>query len=111
MPENRHTEISHGAVVIAYLQDPKERMFGILFDLNPCGLTIRGLDLAFFDDWMHQEASREEKQITPLTRFYPMHRIQRVELDENIGMIPGLSRRFAQEVGQELIEALSSELH
>ncbi len=98
--------IAEGSVIVAYLQDPREKIFGLLLQLSQAGIVIRGMDLNAFHDWKQQRARGEEAQVGPVTSFYPMHRIQRLELDETVGPIPSLSRSFMEEVGISAAEAL-----
>ena len=92
--------------VVLFLREPKEKIWGLLLALDAGGVVVRGLDLTAFDDWLRQEARREESLIHPTTLFYPMHRVERVERDESVGPIPGCADRFATEVGRSVFEAL-----
>ena len=38
---------------------------------------------------------------TPASVFFPMHRVERIELDARNGDIPSLSERFENRTGQE----------
>ncbi len=62
--------------------------------------------MAVFDDWVRQEARGAEPMIGLITRFYPMHRVQRLEGDETVGPVVSCSERFAREVGTSISEAL-----
>jgi hypothetical protein len=87
-----------GDAVIVYLQSPKEKVWGILVSLGTAGVVVRCIDLATFDDWMRQEARRDEAYLGLSTVFYPMNRVERMERDETIGPIVSYSDRFAREV-------------
>lgn len=102
-------ELAQGAPVVLYLHNPKEKVWGLLLSLDPAGVVLRGLDLAVFEDWMRQEARREESLIMPTTLFYPMHRVERLERDETCGPLPGYVDRFALEVGRSVRQALGLE--
>lgn len=91
--------------VILFLHEPKERIWGILLTLDAAGVSVRGLDLAAFEDWVRQEARREDTLIQPATLFYPMHRVERVELDESVGPVLGCADRFEAEVGRSALLA------
>jgi hypothetical protein len=101
--------LDRGVPVVLYLQNPKEKVWGILLDLGASGVVVRGLDLQTFEDWMRQEAREEETEIGPFTLFYPMHRVERVERDETVGPVPGYADRFAREVGRSVLEVLGVE--
>jgi hypothetical protein len=99
-------ELAEGSPVILYLQNPKEKVWGLLLSLGTAGIVVRGLDLAVFEDWMRQEARRDESLIMPTTLFYPMHRVERLERDETSGPLPGYVDRFALEVGRSVRQVL-----
>ena len=71
------------STVLVILHSPREKVWGQLLDLNPAGVTIHGLDLNAFDEWLKQWGSEEESGLT--TVFYPLHRVERMELDEPVG--------------------------
>lgn len=95
-----------GSLVVVHLQSPKEKVWGVLVETQASGVVVRGLDLAVFEDWMRQEARGEETLIGPTTLFYPMHRVERVELDETVGPVQAYGERFAGEVGRTVLEVL-----
>lgn len=98
-------DLNEGAPVVLYLHDPKEKIWGILLSMTPAGIVLRGLDLTVFDDWMRQEARREEVLIGLTTLFYPMSRVERMERDETVGPLVSYADRFAHEVGRTVDEA------
>ena len=87
------------SIVVVSLQSPNERFFGRLVDITSSGVTVRGLDLNAFDDWMNHITYREESGVQPTTIFFPLHRIEKIILDEGIGAIPSLSDTFLTRVG------------
>jgi hypothetical protein len=93
-----------GTPVLLYLHTPREKVFGVLVSLQPAGVTVRGIDLAAFDDWLRQEA-RGEEGLGLVTLFYPMHRIERVEKDETVGDLEGIADRFRRETGRTVLAA------
>ena len=94
-----------GDPVVLYLQQPKEKIWGILISISSPGIVVRGIDLAVFDDWMRQEARGEEPLIGLVTLFYPIHRLERMERDETLGPLLSYADRFREEVGQSVQEA------
>jgi hypothetical protein len=102
-------QLREGVPAVVYLHSPREKVWGILLELGPAGVALRGLDLAVFDDWMRQEAKGEEALIGPATIFYPMHRVERIERDETVGPIPSCADRFAREVGRSAVEAMAAD--
>lgn len=101
--------LERGTPVVLYLQEPKEKVWGLLLGLETSGVVVRGLDLRAFDDWLRQESRDEEPELGLGTLFYPMHRVERVERDETIGPVPGYADRFAREVGRTVKQVLGLE--
>jgi hypothetical protein len=95
-----------GSFVVLFLHTPKQKIWGQLQDLGAAGVVVRGLDLAVFDDWMRQEARGEAAQIGLTTTFYPLMRVERMEIDETIGCVAGYVDRFRDAVGREAEEVL-----
>jgi hypothetical protein len=87
------------SIVIVSLHSPRERFFGRLLDMATHGITVRGIDLNAFEDWMAHVTQREEAGVQPNTVFFPIHRIEKIILDEGIGAIPSLSDTFLTKVG------------
>jgi len=83
-------------------------------ELTPAGLGIRGIDLNSFDDFCRM--IREGEAVAASAVFFPMHRIERIELDMRNGSIPSLSERFESKSGVPLgdifdISHISEERH
>ena len=89
-----------GLVVLLSLANPREKFWGTILDLSPAGIAIRGIDLSSFDDTVRM--LRHEEPIDPSDVFFPMHRVERMELDTPCGSIPSLSQRFETGTGREL---------
>ena len=94
-----------GTPVLVYLHSPREKVFGLLLDLGPAGIAVRGIDLAAFEDWLRQEARREGPGLGLVTLFLPMHRIERMERDETVGGLEGIADRFLRQTGRSVSEA------
>src|SRR5262245_15474135 len=94
------------SIVIVSLQTPKERFFGRLLEIALTGITVRGIDLGAFEDWMNNIAEREENVLQPTTTFFPLHRVEKIILDEGIGPIPSLSDTFLTKVGSAVEDHL-----
>jgi hypothetical protein len=94
------------SIVIVSLNTPKEKIWGRLLSLNAAGVTIQGIDLNAFDDWLRQVVEMEPA-LLPLTKvFYPMHRVDRISQDEPSGDIPSVAERFRRRVGISLVDYL-----
>ena len=96
-----------GAVVIATLANPREKFWGAILHLSATGLSLRGVDLSSFDDFTTQIRNGEPFSAGVL--FFPMHRVERLELDLPEGTLPSLAQRFAQKTGQDPAPILVSE--
>ena len=96
-----------GALVIATLANPREKFWGAILHLSAEGLSLRGVDVASFDDLASQIKSGEP--FTSGVVFFPMHRVERMELDLPEGNILSLAQRFAQKTGQDPAPLLVSD--
>ena len=63
------------------------------------GVTLRGLNVSSFDDWMSQAARREDQTLGLSTMFVPLFRIERIFLDEPVGEVESYRQRFLNRVG------------
>jgi hypothetical protein len=87
------------AFVLATLSNPREKFWGRLLDLDLRGVVLCGVLLDSFDDFVRQLRSGEAA--VPVTIFYPMHRLQSVELELPGGPVPSLLERFQQETDSD----------
>ena len=94
-----------GSVVIATLCNPREKFWGMILSLAAEGLSLSGAELASFEDLAVMV--RDGEPFTPAVVFFPMHRIERVELDLPDGDLPSLSQRFFAKTGLEPSAALA----
>jgi hypothetical protein len=97
------------SIVIVSLISPKEKIWGQLLLLESKGITVRGIELDSFDDFIRQIVDQEETTVGMATVFYPMHRVERVAVDEPSGSIPSLAERFRHKVGLTIQEYLGIE--
>jgi hypothetical protein len=93
-----------GALVITTLSNPREKFWGMVLALAGEGLSLSGAELASFEDLAVMV--RDGEPFTPAVVFFPMHRIERVELDLPDGNLPSLSQRFFAKTGLEPAAAL-----
>jgi hypothetical protein len=94
------------ALVIVNLINPKEKFFGVLRALSAAGVTMRAINLDSFDDWIHQIARGDESDIEMVTMFVPLFRVERIFLDEPVGIIKSYTQRFEEVVGQSVPQYL-----
>jgi len=96
----------HSIVVIS-LHSPKEKLWGELVDISNAGVTLRGIDLSSFGDFVSQILHPDGDRMGLPTLFFPMLRIERIALDEARGSIPSLAEVFAKKVGRSLPDYLA----
>jgi hypothetical protein len=96
-----------GALVIVTLSNPREKFWGAILHLSPEGLSVRGVDLVSFEDLVSQIKAGDP--FTSGVVFFPMHRVERMELDLPEGSILSLAQRFAEKTGQDPAPILVSE--
>jgi hypothetical protein len=97
-----------GTTVILQLSSPREQVFGIISHLDASGVLLRSISVESVDDWIRsvaalQREDGEETLVLSMT-FFPMHRLERILLDEASSAVPALHERFAERVGYPLDE-------
>jgi hypothetical protein len=95
------------ALIIVNLVNPKEKFFGMLTSLSPAGMTLRGINLDSFDDWIRQVAHEDEPNLDLITMFVPLFRVERIFLDEPSGAIKSYGQRFEDAAGMTIEKYLS----
>ena len=95
------------SIVLVSLHTPREKIWGELIDLNTAGITVRGIDLNSFDDFVRQVRHPEGDRVGLATSFFPMQRVERIALDEPSGSLPSLADMFEQKVGRSLKDYLA----
>lgn len=88
-----------GTIVIIHLVNPTEKFWGVLQDLGLAGVTLRGINLSSFDDWMAQAVRPGDQTLGLSTMFVPLFRVERIFLDEPVGEVESYRQRFARRVG------------
>jgi hypothetical protein len=86
-----------GSPVIVNLHSPREKVWGVLRELNAAGVFVRGIDLNTFDDWLRMVV-RGERNLSLTHVFLPMWRVERVALDESVDDIPRWPRNSIREL-------------
>ena len=99
MDSSGDAPFTKGAMVLVTLNTPREKFWGAVIDISPSGIAMRGIDLNSFEDFARLIKAGENA--TPASVFFPMHRVERIELDARNGDIPSLSERFENRTGQE----------
>jgi hypothetical protein len=88
---------SPGSMVVVTLANPRDKFWGTILALAPEGLSIGGIELASFEDLVVMV--KDGESFTAAVVFFPMHRIERIELDLPDGSLPSLSQRFVAKTG------------
>lgn len=95
--------IETGESVIVIMHSPREKVIGILGEINASGVFVRGVDLNYFDEWT--SAIRADEPHLPMQdAFFPMWRVERISKDESAHNLPSMSEQFKQKTGFELSE-------
>jgi hypothetical protein len=95
------------AIVIVSLNAPREKIWGRLLTLTTAGVTIQGIDLNGFDDWLRQVLESHPMFLPLSTVFYPMHRVERIAQDEPSGELPSIAQQFHRRIGLTLLDYLA----
>lgn len=91
--------MSPGSIVLLYLTDPAEKYWGVVETLHAAGVTIRGINLSSFEDWLGELVEEGEPSLSLATVFFPLHRITRMALDEPMGQVESLGQSFERRFG------------
>lgn len=94
-------KIEAGDVVVAVLHSPREKLLGVLNEISPAGITIRSIDLGYFDDWCRSIVSGEV-HLRMNDNFFPMWRVERISRDEGTDELPSLTDQFESRTGRRL---------
>ena len=96
-----------GSTVLVTLNNPREKFWGVVLSLDHAGVSLHGIDLRSLDDFAQLVKSGEPAGASAV--FFPMHRIERIELDARNGEIPSLADQFTAKSGKP-ISSLFGEL-
>jgi hypothetical protein len=94
-----HGPFLPGAMVVVTLGNPRDKFWGRILALAPEGLSLSGVELASFEDFVLMV--KDVEPFSPVVVFFPMHRIERIELDLPDGNLPSLSQRFSAKTGRD----------
>jgi len=97
-----------GAMVLMTLGNPREKFWGAILALTTQGLSLAGIELGSFEELVSMIKAGGPASSGVL--FFPMHRIERVELDFPDGNIPSLSQRFTAKTGLDPASVLTANL-
>jgi len=95
------------SIVIVSLHSPREKIWGLLLEINPSGVTMRGVDLNSFDHFVSQINQLDAERIGLPYHLLPMTRVERISLDEPSGSIPSMAEIFQRKVGRSIMDYLA----
>jgi hypothetical protein len=87
-----------GSAVLLTLHSPRQKYFGLLLTLEAAGVELRGVPLESLEDLARLLRAGERAGATTL--FFPMHRVEQMELDAPAGDLPSLAESFAAQAGR-----------
>ncbi len=92
-------------LVIVTLSNPREKFWGAILALRQEGLSLCGIELPSFEDLVSMV--KEGEPVAAGVVFFPMHRVERMELDLPDGNIPSLAEKFTASTGRDPIAVLT----
>jgi hypothetical protein len=95
------------SIVVVSLHSPKEKFWGQVVEISTAGVTLRGVDLSSFDDFLREVVHPEGERMGLPTVFFPLLRVERIALDESRGSIPSMADMFHRKVGLSVAEFLA----
>jgi hypothetical protein len=84
-------------MVIVTLGNPRDKFWEMILALAAEGLSMSGIELVSFDDFILMV--KDGESFSRAVVFFPMHRIERIDLDLPDGSFPSLSQRFLAKTG------------
>lgn len=96
-------KIETGEAVIIVLHSPREKLVGVLQEINASGVFLRGIDLEYFDEWTRAIANGET--YLPMNDlFFPMWRVERISRDESSPDLISMTELFKRKTGFEIFD-------
>src|SRR5262249_48205531 len=95
-----------GSMVVAYLANPRERIWGVLRSLDATGITLEGIDLRSFDECLRGLAAKEIHPADISLAFFPIGRVEKILVDRGSDDVPSMEEQFIARVGMGLAEFL-----
>lgn len=97
------SKIETGEAVIIVLHSPREKLVGVLQEINASGVFLRGIDLEYFDEWTRAIANGET--YLPMNDlFFPMWRVERISRDESSPDLISMTEQFKRKTGFEIFD-------
>src|SRR4029453_7274828 len=103
-PAGAASPFQPGTMVVVTLANPREKFWGANLSLSAEGLSLRGIELASFEDLVVMIKEGELFSLGGV--LFPLPRVERMELDLPDGSIPSLSQRFTSKTGLDPVTML-----
>lgn len=88
-------KIETGELVVLVMHSPREKIWGVLQEINQSGVFVRGIDLNAFEDFTRSfQAGEHFYGFSNI--FFPLWRVERIAKDEPDGDIPSMIEQFEQ---------------
>ena len=92
------SKIEAGETVVIFLREPREKVWGVLQEINAAGVYARGIDLNSFEEFVR--AAQAGEPLYGLSNlFFPLWRVERITKDEPDGAIPSMAEQFTSRTG------------
>ncbi len=98
-------EIKEGSSVIVYLQNPREKFWGVLISLDERGAMLRGGNLESIR--LILEKIEDQPKSLFSTVFFPSHRIEKILLDEGSEEASSVEELVVERFKKSLKEIIS----
>jgi len=94
-------KLETGESVILILQNPREKLVGILHEISAAGIFLRAIDLGYFDEWA--SAIKNGEPYLPMQDYFlPMWRVERLTRDESSPEMLSMTEQFNRKTGFDL---------
>ena len=94
-------KIETGEIITIVLHSPREKIIGVMHEINAAGVFVRGIDLNAFDDWCSAIAN-DEPFYSMQDYFFPMWRVEKLTRDETSPDLPSMAEKFKQRIGKKI---------
>ncbi len=96
-----------GQLVVVVANSPRQKIWGRVLGLESAGIAVRGIDLAPWEDVLSLVNRGHLEQVALDTRFFPMHRVELMYLDEASSGVSSLGQIFQERTGMDPMEFLA----
>jgi hypothetical protein len=94
-------KVESGEPVVLILQNPREKVIGVLDEISHAGIFVRCIDLGYFEEWANS-IKNGESYLPMQDYFFPMWRVERLLRDEGSFEMPSMAEQFRQKTGLDL---------